>query len=115
MEETKRGTAAGPCPSPGSWNYDSHSRSPPSEASGARFWFHGMRNCFITAAERELMLPHGLHHERLVNHAPPNDVSEGYEATDDRTARRSPLQRIADRRGTRWLGRQAFSRGVGRP
>ena len=28
-----------------------------SESGGAKFWFHGLRNCFITVAERELMLP----------------------------------------------------------
>ena len=28
-----------------------------SETGGAKFWFHGLRNCFITVAERELMLP----------------------------------------------------------
>ena len=31
------------------------------KAGGAKFWFHGLRNCFITVAERELMaalLPH---------------------------------------------------------
>ena len=28
-----------------------------SETGGTKFWFHGLRNCFITVAERELMLP----------------------------------------------------------
>ena len=37
-----------------------------SETGGAKFWFHGLRNCFITVAERELMLPHSLT-KRLVN------------------------------------------------
>ena len=27
------------------------------KAGGAKFWFHGLRNCFITVAERELKLP----------------------------------------------------------
>ena len=27
------------------------------KAGSAKFWFHGLRNCFITVAERELMLP----------------------------------------------------------
>ena len=49
------------------------------EAGGAKFWFHGLRNCFITVAERELMLPSALT-KRLVNHARPNDVTEGYAA-----------------------------------
>ena len=66
------------------------------EAGGAKFWFHGLRNCFITVAERELMLPSALT-KRLVNHARPNDVTEGYAA--DWTVRqlREPAQRIADR------------------
>ena len=38
-----------------------------------------LRNCFITVAERELMLPPSLT-KRLVNHARPNDVTEGYAA-----------------------------------
>ena len=47
---------------------------------GAKFWFHGLRNAFITVAKRELMLPRSLT-KRLVNHARPGDVTEGY-ATD---------------------------------
>ena len=30
------------------------------EAAGTRFWFHGLRNAFITVAERELLLPRSL-------------------------------------------------------
>ena len=67
-----------------------------SEAGGAKFWFHGLRNCFITVAERELMLPHALT-KRLVNHAPPNDVTEGYAADWTIGQLRGPAQRIADR------------------
>ena len=40
----------------------------PSEASGAKFWFHALRNCSITVADRELMLLTSLT-KRLVNHA----------------------------------------------
>ena len=29
-------------------------------AGGAKFWFHALRNCFITVAERELTLPRSL-------------------------------------------------------
>ena len=67
-----------------------------SETGGTKFWFHGLRNCFITVAERELMLPPTLT-KPLVNHARPNDVTEGYAA--DWTVRqlREPAQRIADR------------------
>ena len=67
-----------------------------SDAGGAKFWYHGMRNCFITVAERELMLPHALT-KRLVNHAPPNDVTEGYAADWSIEQLREPAQRIADR------------------
>ena len=66
------------------------------EAGGAKFWFHGLRNCFITVAERELMLPQTLT-KRLVNHARPNDVTEGYAADWTIGQLRAPAQRIADR------------------
>ncbi len=49
------------------------------EAGAAKFWFHGLRNAFITVAERELMLPRSLT-KRLVNHARPSDVTAGYAA-----------------------------------
>ena len=63
---------------------------------GARFWFHGFRNCFITVAERELMLPRSLT-KRLVNHVRPNDVTEGYAADWTVGQLCEPAQRIADR------------------
>ena len=66
------------------------------KAGGAKFWFHGFRNCFITVAERELMLPQSLT-KRLVNHARPNDVTEGYAADWTAEQLREPAQRIADR------------------
>ncbi len=65
-------------------------------AGGARFWFHGLRNCFITVAERELLLPRSLT-KRLVNHARPGDVTEGYAADWTIEQLREPAQRIADR------------------
>ena len=67
-----------------------------SRAAGTKFWFHGLRNAFITVAERELMLPRSLT-KRLVNHTHHGDVTEGYAA--DWTVRqlREPAQRIADR------------------
>ena len=67
-----------------------------SKAGGAKFWFHGFRNCFITVAERELMLHPSLT-KRLVNHARPNDVTEGYAADWTIEQLREPAQRIADR------------------
>ena len=51
---------------------------------------------FITVAERELMLPSALT-KRLVNHARPNDVTEGYAADWTVGQLREPAQRIADR------------------
>ena len=65
-------------------------------AGGAKFWYHGLRNCFITVAERELMLPSSLT-KRLVNHAPPNDITEGYAADWTIGQLRAPAQKIADR------------------
>ena len=67
-----------------------------SESGGAKFWFHGLRNCFITVAERELILPPSLT-KRLVNHARPNDVTEGYAADWTVAQLREPAQKIADR------------------
>jgi len=63
---------------------------------GEKFWFHGLRNCFITVAERELMLPRSLT-KRLVNHARPGDVTEGYAADWTVEQLREPAQRVADR------------------
>ena len=61
-----------------------------------KFWFHGLRNAFITVAERELMLPRSLT-KRLVNHARPSDVTEGYAADWTVEQLREPAQRMADR------------------
>ena len=66
------------------------------EAGGAKFWFHALRNCFITVADRELMLPTNLT-KRLVNHARPQDVTEGYAADWTMAQLRESAQRIADR------------------
>ena len=70
--------------------------SPIEDAGGAKFWYHGMRNCFITVAELELMLPSSLT-KRLLNHAPPNDITESYAADWTIGQLRDPAQRIADR------------------
>ena len=66
------------------------------EAGGAKFWFHALRNCFITVADRELMLPTSLT-KRLVNHAPSQDITEGYAADWTMKQLRDAAQRIADR------------------
>ena len=79
------------------------------EAGGAKFWYHGLRNAFITVAERDLMLPHALV-KRLVNHAPPNDVTEGYAADWTIDQLREPAQRISDRieaMMSAWAGNEA--------
>jgi len=67
-----------------------------SETGGAKFWFHACRNCFITVAVRDLMLPDNLV-KRLVNHAPSRDVTEGYAADWTLEQLRQATQRIADR------------------
>ena len=66
------------------------------EAGGAKFWFHALRNCFITVADRELMLPTSLT-KRLVNHAPSQDITECYAADWTMAQLRDAAQRIADR------------------
>ena len=73
-----------------------HLNGPIGAAGGAKFWFHALRNCFITVAERNLLLPRGLT-KRLVNHARPGDVTEGYAADWSIEQLRDHAQRIADR------------------
>ena len=65
------------------------------KAGGEKFWFHGLRNSFISVAERELMLPRSLT-KRLVNHARSQDVTEGYAADWTVEQLREPAQRVAD-------------------
>ena len=66
------------------------------ETGGAKFWYHAMRNCFITVAERDLLLPRSLT-KRLVNHARSADITEGYAADWTIGQLREPAQRIAER------------------
>lgn len=65
-------------------------------AGGQKFWFRGLRNAFITVAERELMVSRSLT-KRLVNHGRLGDVTEGYAADWSVEQLREPAQRIADR------------------
>ena len=67
-----------------------------SKASETKFWFHALRNNFITIAEREIGLATSLT-KRLVNHARPQDVTEGYAAdwTSEQLLRGA--QAVADR------------------
>ena len=74
----------------------SHMYEAISRTGGEKFWFHGLRNSFITVAERDLLLPLSLT-KRLVNHARPSDVTEGYAADWTIEQLREPAQRIADR------------------
>ncbi len=73
-----------------------HHHAEISKAGGTRFWFHGLRNAFITVAERDLMLPRPLT-KRLVNHARDDDITEGYAADWTVEQLREPAQAIADR------------------
>ncbi len=66
------------------------------KAAGTEFWFHGLRNSFISVAERELLLPRSLV-KRLVNHSRGSDVTEGYAADWTVEQLREPAQRVADR------------------
>ena len=107
--ERRRAACAEPGAEPEGWLFPSPRKNGPghvsqlsrfyraiTEAAGTRFWFHGLRNAFITVAERELMLPRSLT-KRLVNHARPGDVTEGYAADWTVEQLREPAQRVADR------------------
>ena len=80
------------------------------EAAGSKFWFHALRNCFISVADRDLMLPASLT-KRLVNHSRPQDVTEGYAADWTMEQLRDAAQRIADRIDT--LIRDGMPAGAG--
>lgn len=69
---------------------------PITEAGGMPFWSHALRNCFITVAMRELELPPALV-KRLVNHAPPKDVTEGYASDWTLAQVRDALERVGER------------------
>ena len=85
-----------------------------SRAAGTKFWFHGLRNVFITVAERELMLPRSLT-KRLVKHARGSDVTESYAADWSVEQLRAPAQRIADRIDELARGGTADGAGFHRP
>ena len=78
-----------------------------SKTGGAKFWFHACRNCFITVAVRDLMLPDSLV-KRLVNHAPSRDVTEGYAADWTLEQLQQGSQQIADR--VEWLAMEGSRR-----
>ena len=85
-----------------------------SPAAGTKFWFHGLRNVFITVAERELMLPRSLT-KRLVNHARGSDITESYAANWSVDQLREPAQRIADRIDELARGVATDRVGIGQP
>ena len=63
---------------------------------GKPFWYHALRNCFVTVAAHEIKLPESLV-KRLVNHRTRDDVTQGYAAPWTLEQLRDPAQRIADR------------------
>ena len=65
-----------------------------SEAGGAKYWFQGMRNCYLAVAERDLLLPSSLT-SRLLNRSPIGGIATGH--PDDWTLEqlREPAQRVA--------------------
>ena len=67
-----------------------------SRHAGTKFWFHALRNAFITVALHDEQLPESLV-KRLVNHAPMTDVTQGYAAQWTLEQLRAPAQRIAER------------------
>ncbi len=70
--------------------------TPITRAGGAKLRYRGRRNAFITVAERDPMLSHALT-RRLMNHAPPNDVTGGYAANRTSAQLCGPAQKIANR------------------
>ena len=64
--------------------------------AGKPFWYHALRNCFVTVAAHELKLPESLV-KRLVNHGMRRDVTQGYASEWTLDQLREPAQRIADR------------------
>ena len=67
-----------------------------SEAGGAKFWFQGMRNCYLAVAERDLLLPSSLTC-RLLNRTPIGGIAAGHPEDWTIEQLREPAQRMADR------------------
>ena len=49
------------------------------DASGAKIWFHALRNRLVAVADQEPLLPTSLT-KRLIDHAPSRDITERYVA-----------------------------------
>ena len=67
-----------------------------SETGGAKFWFQGMRNCYLAVAERNLLLPSSPT-SRLLNRAPVGGIAAGHPEDCTIDQLREPAQRIANR------------------
>ena len=67
-----------------------------SETGGAKFWFQGMRNCYLAVAERDLLLPSSLT-SRLLNRAPIGGIAAGHPEDWTLLQLREPAQRVANR------------------
>ena len=67
-----------------------------SESGGAKFWFQGMRHCYLAVAERDLLLPSSLT-SRLFNRAPIGRIATGRPQDWTIEQLRSPSQQIANR------------------
>ena len=66
-----------------------------SEAGGAKFWFQGMRNCYLAVAERDLLLPSSLT-SRLLNRSPIGGIAAGHPEDWTVGHLREPAARIAN-------------------
>lgn len=73
-----------------------HLYAPISETGGVKFWFQGMRNCYLAVAERELLLPPSLT-GRLLNRAPVGGIAAGHPEDWTIEQLREPAQRIANK------------------
>ena len=68
------------------------------KAGGAKFWFQGMRNCYLAVAERDLLLPSSLT-SRLLNRSLIGGIAAGH--PDDWTIEQLRGARTANRRPDR--------------
>lgn len=70
--------------------------APIGTVAGTKFWYRGLRNRFITVAERKLPLPRSLTW-RLVNHSRGTDVTKDPAADWTVEQLREPARRVANR------------------
>ena len=96
----KHGRRAWVFPSPtsasGHLRETKHLYRPISDTGGAKFWFHGMRHCYLAVAERDLLLPSSLT-SRLLNRAPIGGLAAGHPYNWTIEQLRAPAQKISDR------------------